>query len=154
VPGLLGARWQRPLALAGAVSALLVLLASANAARDMLRLWVTSPPALTQSDLAIGQVAQAVPSGATVLIDDPTTDYGTLVRVAAIAYFLPDRTVRIYVGDTRLGTFANQNVRPQPCAFEYVISATPPSTEFQDVYTDSVTGLSVFRRTGSSCASG
>ncbi len=154
VPKVVTGAWRRPAALSGAVAALLVVLASGNATRDMLHLWISGPPALPRSDLAIGKVASAVPPGASLLIDDPTTDYGTLVRVAAIAYFLPDRTVRVYVGDTRLGTFAEQNVPGRPCDFEYVISPQSPGADFADKYDDPVTGLSVFQRTGGPCESG
>jgi hypothetical protein len=147
-------RFRKLVAIAVALVAGLVVLASANATRDMLRLWVGSPPALASADLRIGDIASAVPAGASVLIDDPTIDYGTLVKAAAIAYFLPDHNVRVYVGPTRLGTFPKQNIHPQPCGFDYVIRALRPERDWTPVYTDPVTGLSVFKRMGSPCPGG
>jgi hypothetical protein len=147
-------RFRQPMAIAAAVVVGLVVLASANATRDMLRLWVSSPPALASTDLRISDISADVPAGASVLIDDPTIDYGTLVKAAAIAYFLPDRNVRVYVGETRLGTFPKQNIHPQPCGFDYVIRALRPERDYAPVYTDPVTGLSVFRRLGSPCPGG
>lgn len=150
----MGGRFRQPVAIAGVLAAGLVLLASANGTRDMLHLWLTASPALSATDLHIADISSEVPAGSRVLIDDPTNDYGVLVRVAAIAYFLPDRNVRVYVGETRLGTFPNQNIHPQPCAFDYVIRALRPERDYAPVYTDPVTGLSVFKRLGSPCPAG
>jgi len=60
----------------------------------------------------------------------------------------------VFVGETRLGTFPDQNIRPQPCGFDYVIQAQAPAPDFALVYTDPVTGLVVYKRTGASCAGG
>jgi hypothetical protein len=147
-------RFRQAVTITAAVVVGLVVLASANATRDMLRLWVSSPPALASTDLRISDISSDVPAGASVLIDDPTIDYGTLVKAAAIAYFLPDRNVRVYVGETRLGTFPKQNIHPQPCGFDYVIRALRPERDYAPVYTDPVTGLSVFKRLGSPCPAG
>ena len=146
-----GEGWRRIVELVGAVAMGIVLLASANAGRDMLRLWVMSPPALPPPYLQIADVASNVPVGTSVFIDSPTGDYGTLVQVAAMAYFLPDRNVRIYVGDVRLGTFQNQNVRPQACAFDYVISHQEPPSFSSPIYSDPVSTLSLYKRLGPSC---
>lgn len=151
---LVPSRYRRFASLAGVAALAMVLLASVNADRDMLRLWLGSPPAIAGSDLKIASIASVVPAGSSVLIDDPTTDYGTLVKTAVIAYFLPDRPVRVYVGDMRMGTFQNQNVRPRPCAFDFVVRALPPEGDFTLTYTEPVTGLNVYRRIGPACAAG
>ena len=148
------ARVRNLVAAGGTLSVVLVLVTSANAARDMVHLWVIGPAAISRTDLGVASIASAVPTGTNVLIDDPASGYGTLVRDASIAYFLPDRNVRVFVGETRLGTFPDQNIRPQPCGFDYVIQAQAPAPDFALVYTDPVTRLSVYKRSGASCAGG
>jgi len=136
----------------GALTALaVVLLASAVSARDMVRLWLGEPPALTQPLLTLSQLPAQVPSGSRVLIDFPANDYGSVVEVAAAAYFLPDRAVRVFIGETRLGTFADQNVRPRPCAFDYVLSRTQPEGAFELSASYPGLQLNVYRRLGPAC---
>ncbi len=93
-----------------------------------------------------------MPVGASVFVDERTDDYRTLVKVAAIAYFLPDRQVRIFTGDFRMGTFPPyQNVRPQACRFDYVIAAAPPEGNYALVDPDPSVGLDVYKRLGPAC---
>lgn len=131
---------------------LFVLAGSTLASRDMAQAWLAGPPTFTNSYLSQSNLASAVPVGASVFVDDRTDDYRTLVKVAAIAYFLPDRQVRIFTGDFRMGTFPPyQNVRPQPCRFDYVIAAAPPEGNFALVYPDPSVGLDVYKRLGAAC---
>ncbi len=138
---------------AGLAALALVLLGSALASRDMVRLWVESAglPTFPRPYIALSDFGSAVPVGASVLIDDPAPNYATLVKIAAITYFLPDRSVRVFAGDIRLGTFPDQNVRPAPCLFDYVISAATPGGDFSLAYTDPAAGLNVYRRLGAAC---
>jgi hypothetical protein len=135
----------------GAAALALVLLASAESARDMVRLWLDEPPALTQPLLALSQLPSDVPAGSSVLIDVPATDYGKVVQAGAAAYFLPDRAVRVFIGATRLGTFADQDVRPRACAFDYVISSTQPDNGFELSASYPGLQLNVYRRLGPAC---
>ena len=141
---------------AGLAAFVLVLLASALASRDMVRLWVEAPglPTFPHSYIALSDFRSTVPVGASVLIDDPAPDYATLVKIAAIAYFLPDRTVHVYAGDLRLGTFPNQDVRPQPCLFDYVIGASTTAVGFSRINADPVADLNVYKRDGPRCSGG
>jgi hypothetical protein len=138
---------------AGVVALGLVILASAIASRDMVRLWVENPgnPTFSRPYLALSGLATAVPVGANVLVDDPAPNYAELVRIAAITYFLPDRKVRVFAGDISVVKFVQQNVRPQPCGFDYVIGATPPASDFSLVYSDATAGLGVYKRLGAPC---
>ena len=141
---------------AGVAALVLVLLASALGSRDMVRLWLDNPsePTFPRSYVALSTLAGEIPTGASVLVDSPDADYPALVKVAAVAYFLPDRTVRIYAGDLRLGTFPNQDVRPQPCLFDYVIGASTTAVGFSRINTDPVADLNVYKRDGPRCSSG
>ena len=149
---LLARSGRRAAVLVGWGATAMVLLASINATRDMLHLWLDSRPALTSADLRAERVASIVPVGATVFVDEPGTDYGTLIRAAAIAYFLPDRTVRVFVGGTRLGTFQDQNALPEPCAFDYVVAGEAPQGNFMQVYLDPAIQLGVYKRIGPPCS--
>jgi len=143
---------SRALGPIGVLTLAAVLAGSTLASRDMVQTWLAGPPTFTSSSLSLSALASGIPVGTSVFVDYPTNDYRTLVEVAAIAYFLPDRQVRIFTGDTRLGTFPDQNVRPQPCAFDYVIASAPPDSDFTLVYSDLSAGLDVFKRIGPSCA--
>jgi hypothetical protein len=138
---------------AGVVALGLVLVASAIASRDMVRLWVEDPgsPTFPPAYIALSGMASAVPVGANVLIDDPTPDYAELIKIGAVAYFLPDRSVRVYAGDKSATKFTLQSVQPQPCAFDYVISPAAPEGDFSLVYSDAAAGLDVYRRAGTAC---
>jgi len=146
-------RLRQAARIASVTALVIVLVASAIASRDMVRLWVENPglPTFPHSYIALSDLSSAVPLGANVLIDDPAPNYAALVKLAAIAYFLPDRSVRIFAGDMRVGTFPDQDVRPEPCSFDYVISAAAPEGDFSVTYTDSAAGLSVYRRLGPAC---
>jgi hypothetical protein len=146
-------RWGQ---IAGAAALALVLLASALASRDMLRLWLDNPsgPTFPLSYQTLSTMAGDVPTGSSVLIDVPGADYNTLVKAGAAAYFLPDRTVRVYAGSFRLGTFPDQNVRPAPCLFDYVIGAVTPADGFSVVYADEALNLKLYKRDGAPCAAG
>jgi hypothetical protein len=146
---------RRSAQVAGVGALAVVLLASALASRDMVRLWLEAPglPTFPHTYIALSGFATDIPVGASVLIDDPVPDYATLVRIAAIAYFLPDRSVRVYSGSYRKGTFPDQDVRPGPCAFDYVISPVPPAGGSSLVYTDQTGGLHTYKRAGASCSS-
>ncbi len=137
---------------AGVLAIGLVLVASAIASRDMVRLWVEDPgsPTFPPAYIALSGIASAVPVGAHVLIDDPTPDYAELVKIAAAAYFLPDRAVRVFAGDKSATKFTLQSVQPQLCAFDYVISPAPPEGDFALAYSDAA-GLEVYRRLGAAC---
>jgi hypothetical protein len=141
---------------AGMAAIVLVLLASVLASRDMVRLWVENPgnPSFTRSYIALAGLTAAVPVGKSVFIDYPAADYAALVKVAAVAYFLPDRSVRIFTGDLRVGTFLLQNVMPDPCGFDYVISTTAPAASFALVSSDPSAGLRVYKRLGAACSGG
>jgi len=145
-------RWAQ---VSGGGALVLVLVASALASRDMVRLWLEAPglPTFPHSYIALSEFGSAVPVGASVLIDDPVPDYATLVKIAAIAYFLPDRSVRVYSGSYRIGTFPDQDIRPAPCAFDYVISPVPPAGGSSLVYTDPTGDLHTYKRAGASCSS-
>jgi len=138
---------------AGVVALGLVLVASVIASRDMVRLWVEDPgsPTFPRAYLDLSGMASAVPVGANVLVDDPTPDYAELVKIAAVTYFLPDRAVRVFAGDQSAVKFSQQSIRPQPCAFDYVISAAPPDGDFSRVYSDAAAGLNVYKRLGAAC---
>ena len=99
-------------------------------------------------------VASKVPIGDSVLIDVAGADYASLVKIGAAAYYLPDRTVRVYAGTLRLGTFPDQNVRPAPCLFDYVISPVTPADGFSVVYADEALNLKLYKRDGARCAAG
>lgn len=134
------------------VAALLVILAScAVASRDMIRVFVYRDPTLTAGYLGMSGLADAIPNGSTVFIDQPGAEYNDLVKAAALAYFLPDRAVRVYAGNFRIGTFYQQDERPFPCAFDYVVAADPPVGNFTMVYSDSQESLNLYRRNGAAC---
>ena len=135
----------------GVLILVFVLAGSTLASRDMTQTWLAGPPTFTSSYLSLSSLASAVPVGASVLVDDRTDDYRTLVKVAAIAYFLPDRQVRIFTGDFRIGTFPDQDLPPQACRFEYVIAAAPPEGNFALVHPDPRVGLDVYKRLGAAC---
>src|SRR5216684_2172970 len=140
-----------------AVAALvLVFLASALASRDMVRLWLdnSSEPTFPLSYQGFSTMASKVPIGDSVLIDVAGADYASLVKIGAAAYYLPDRTVRVYAGSLRLGTFPDQNVRPAPCLFDYVISPVTPADGFSVVYADEALNLKLYKRDGARCAAG
>jgi hypothetical protein len=147
--------WRRMARIGGLIALGLVLVASSIASRDMVRLWVEDPgsPTFPPAYIALSGMASDVPAGAHVLIDDPTTDYAELIKIAAVAYFLPDRSVRVFAGDKSAAKFADQSIRPQPCAFDYVISpAAPPEGGFSLAGSDAAVGLNVYRRLGAACA--
>src|SRR5260370_22905576 len=125
-------RFRRWAQIAGAAALALVLLASALASRDMVRLWYDNPsePTFPRSYIDISAMASKVPTGSIVLIDAPGADYNTLIKVGAVAYFLPDRTVRVYAGSYRLGTLPLQTSRPHPSQLHYVICAATPAHAF------------------------
>jgi hypothetical protein len=135
----------------GVLALAAILSTTALASRETVWLWVTGAPSLPRSYLALTQLTSVVPTGAHVFIDYPTGDYGTLVKVAAIAYFLPDRSVRVFTGNVRLGTFDLQNVRPSSCDYNYVIGRAPPAGNFELVYGDPSLQVDVYRRLGSGC---
>jgi hypothetical protein len=135
----------------GALALALVLLAAALASRDMVKLWLGFEPSFTRAHLSLSSLASTVPAGASVLVDRPTDSYGGLVEVAAIAYFLPDRPLRVFVGDVRLGTFADQNVRPPACRFDYVLRDQPPEGDFGLAGPVPNSALNVYRRVGPPC---
>jgi hypothetical protein len=134
----------------GALAA--VLLASGVASRDMVKLWLSFDPSFTRADLSLSSLAASVPTGSSVLVDRPTDSYGGLVQVAAIAYFLPDRRLRIFVGDVRPGTFEDQAVHPAACQFDYVIRAQPPDGDFLLSGPVPNSDLNLYRRLGPACA--
>ncbi len=147
----------RRLAQTAGVGALAIVIgASALASRDMVRLWLDNPsePTFPRSYLQLSAIAREVPIGSSVLIDVAGADYATLVRVGAVAYFLPDRTVRVYVGDLRLGTFPDQDARPEPCLFDYVISSATSAVGFSLIYADPTASLNVYKHEGARCTSG
>jgi hypothetical protein len=138
----------------GGVAALGIILASsAVASRDMIHVFVYRDPSFTASYLDFAKIADVAPAGSSVLIAEPDADYTTLVKIAAVAYFLPDRPVRVYSGDVRLGTFYQQDVLPNACAFDYVVAAGPPAGDFKLVYSDSPESLNVYKRQGPACRS-
>src|SRR6266446_7004503 len=144
----------RRLAQTAGVGALAIVIgASALASRDMVRLWLDNPsePTFPRSYLQLSAIAREVPIGSSVLIDVAGADYATLVRVGAVAYFLPDRTVRVYVGDLRLGTFPDQDARPEPCLFDYVISSATSAVGFSLIYADPTASLNVYKHEGARC---
>jgi hypothetical protein len=138
---------------AGVASLALVLLASALASRDMVRLWVENPgtPTFPRSYIALSELSRPIPVGASVFVDYPVEDYAGLVKVAAIAYFLPDRQVRVFAGFPSTIKFADQTVRPQACEFDYVISAAAPDGDFSIAYTGTAANLNVYKRQGARC---
>ncbi|HWO45208.1 MAG TPA: hypothetical protein VNO87_06425, partial [Methylomirabilota bacterium] len=117
------------------------------------RLWLDNPsePTFPRSYLDISAIAHEVPVGSSVLIDAPAADYNMLVKVGAVAYFLPDRTVRVYAGSYRLGTFPLQDFRPYPCQFDYVIGEATPADDFSLIYTNQTSHLNVYKRLGRQC---
>jgi hypothetical protein len=140
---------------AGAVAVLalgFVLAGSTLASHDMIQMWVVGEPTLSRSLVGLDGLTSVVPAGASVFVDYPASDYRTFVKVAAIAYFLPDRQVRIFTGEVRLGTFREQNIRPQACRFDYVIGTGPPEGDFTLIDSDPSAGLNVYRRAGAACA--
>lgn len=149
-------RFRRWAQLAGAAALALVLLASALASRDMVRLWYDNPsePTFPVAFQNFSSMAGHVPTGSSVLIDEPGADYNTLIKAGAAAYFLPDRTVRVYAGSLRLGTFPDQNLRPAPCLYEYVIGAMMPADGFTVVYADEALKLNLYKRDGARCTAG
>ena len=138
---------------AGVAALVLVLLASALASGDMVRLWLDNPsePTFPLSYQHISAMANEVPTGSSVLIDVAGADYNTLIKIGAVAYFLPDRTVRVYAGDLRPGTFPDQNVRPAPCLYDYVIGPATPGDGFSVIYTDETLNLKLYKRAGPRC---
>jgi hypothetical protein len=92
-----------------------------------------------------------VSTGSIVLIDAPGADYNTLVKVGAVAYFLPDRTVRVYAGSYRPGTFPLQFFRPNPCQFDYVIGEATPADDFSLIYTNQTLHLNVYKHSAPRC---
>jgi hypothetical protein len=147
---------RRVTQIAGVAALLLVVLASALASRDMVRLWLENPsePTFPLSYQDFSTVAGHVPAGSSVLIDEPGAEYNTLIKAGAASYFLPDRTVRVYAGSLRIGTFPDQNVRPAPCLYDYVIGAVMPADGFTVVYADEALKLNLYKRDGARCAAG
>jgi hypothetical protein len=146
-------RFRRWAQTAAAAALVLVLLASALASRDMVRLWYDNPsePTFPRSYIDISAMASRVPTGSIVLIDAPGADYNTLVKVGAVAYFLPDRTVRVYAGSYRPGTFPLQFFRPNPCQFDYVIGEATPADDFSLIYTNQTLHLNVYKHSAPRC---
>jgi hypothetical protein len=72
------------------------------------------------------------------------------VELAGIAYFLPDRSVRVFAGPPD-GTFGDQSVEPKSCGYDFVINPAAPDGDFMLVYTEPTTGLRVFKRAGAPC---
>ncbi len=145
---------RRTARIAAVAALVLVFLASALASRDMVRLWLdnSSEPTFPLSYQGFSTMASKVPIGDSVLIDVAGADYASLVKIGAAAYYLPDRTVRVYAGSLRLGTFPDQNVRPSPCLFDYVISPVTPADGFSVVYADEALNLKLYKR--ARCAAG
>jgi hypothetical protein len=141
--------------MAGIGALALVLLGSVLASRDMIRLWVENPgnPTFPRSYVALSALASTVPAGSSVLVNYPAPDYASLVKVGAIVYFLPDRSVRVFAANERIA-FPDQNVMPAPCGFDYVISASSPTGAFSLIYSDPTAGLGVYKRVGGACTSG
>jgi hypothetical protein len=141
--------------MAGIGALALVLLGSVLASRDMIRLWVENPgnPTFPRSYIALSGLASTVPAGSSVLVNYPAPDYASLVKVGAIVYFLPDRSVRVFAANERIA-FPDQNVMPAPCAFDYVISASSPIGDFSLIYSDPTAGLAVYKRVGGACTGG
>jgi hypothetical protein len=135
----------------GVLGLALVLLASAVASRDMVKLWLSSGPSFTRAHLSFAGLASTIPVGENVFVDRPTDSYGGLVEVAALAYFLPDRPFRVFVGDVRLGTFPDQNIRPSACRFDYVLRDQPPEGDFVLAGAVPNSALNVYRRVGPPC---
>ncbi len=147
---------RRGARIAAVAALVLVFLASSLASRDMVRLWLdnSSEPTFPLSYQGFSTIASKVPIGDSVLIDVAGADYASLVKIGAAAYYLPDRTVRVYAGTLRLGTFPDQNVRPAPCLFDYVISPVTPADGFSVVYADEALNLKLYKRDGARCAAG
>jgi hypothetical protein len=135
----------------GVAALVLVLLACANSSRDMVRMWLVSPPTLSRADIGLASFAEVIPKGASVLVDDPTDQYRELVKIGAVAYALPDRSVRVYSGASRIGTFVQQDVLPNPCGFDFVIGPKPPDGPYTLVKSDAVETLNVYRWAGLTC---
>jgi hypothetical protein len=144
---------KRLAAAAAALVAVILISVASLTSSDMVRAFLVRDPTLPTSYLAFSKVDHAVPRGSSVLIDDLAADYGDLVKVAAVAYFLPDRTVRVYVGHLRVGTFLLQDVEPKACTYDFVISAQQPAGDFMLVQ-ELGQGLLVFRRRGAHCPDG
>ena len=147
---------RRTARIAAVAALVLVFLASALASRDMVRLWLdnSSEPTFPLSYQGFSTMASKVPIGDSVLIDVAGADYASLVKIGAAAYYLPDRTVRVYAGTLRLGTFPDQNVRPAACLYDYVISPVTPADGFSVVYADEALNLKLYKRDGARCAAG
>lgn len=135
----------------GAGLLLVILASSAVASRDMIHVFVYRDPTLTDAYLGISRTADVIPAGSSVFVDEPDSQYNDLVKIAALTYFLPDRAVRVYSGNYRLGTFYQQDERPFPCEFDYVIEAGQPVGNFTLVYSDSQEYLFVYKRDGAAC---
>ncbi len=135
--------WVRTAAWAAMV---VIVVSSANASRDMLHVFLAQDPTLTTARLGFAHVATAIPPGSSVFIDHPAQTYDDLVDVAAVANFLPDRTVRIFVGDLRLGSFSQQNERPDPCDYDFVIATDQPAGDFDLVDLDLAPNMHVYKR--------
>jgi hypothetical protein len=141
-------RWGRP---AAALLLFSLLGSSALNSGQMVKGFVDLGPVLTTDSLRNARLAIDIPAGAHVFVYAPAATYGDLVKAATVAYFLPDRSVRIYAGDMRIGTFLDQDVEPPFCAFDYVVAADQPQGEFVEVDADIGNGFSVFQHTGDPC---
>jgi hypothetical protein len=134
------------------IAALVVILpAFANSSRDMVRMWLVSPPTFTRADLGLAAFAEIIPTGASVLVDDPTDQYRELVKIGAVGYALPDRNVRVYSGTSRIGTFVQQDVLPTPCRFDFVIGPKPPDGPYILLKSDAEENLNVYQWAALSC---
>ena len=71
-------------------------------------------PSFTRAHLSLSSLAATVPVGVSVLVDRPTDSYGGLVEVAAVAYFLPDRPLRVFVDAVRLEHSPTRMPGPSP----------------------------------------
>lgn len=144
--------WNRVAVPIGVLALGFVLAGSTLTSRDMVQMWVARGPTLSQSLLSLANVSSVVPAGTSVFVNYPADDYPTLIQVAAISYFLPDRNVRIFTGSARLGTFPDQDVWPQPCRFDYAIGSAPPDANFTLLSPGLSGDLNVYKREGPACS--
>jgi len=144
--------WNRVAVPIGVFALGFVLAGSTLTSRDMVQMWVARGPTLSQSLLSLVNVSSVVPAGTSVFVNYPADDYPTLIKVAAISYFLPDRNVRIFTGSARLGTFPDQDVWPQPCRFDYAIGSAPPDANFTLLSPGLNGDLNIYKRAGPACS--
>ena len=142
------ARWGPP---AATVLVAILIGACAWNSAEMVRGFLGIGPAMTQESLEGARLANDIPTGSRVFVDAPAASYGDLVKAAAVVYFLPDRSVQVYSGDLRIGTFPDQTDEPETCAFDYVVSAQQPRGGFTIVDGAVGNGFAVYRRDGPSC---